>query len=55
MTRVEFLKGGARNAALLGLIGLGAVLGSRKKKFQCNDQCGRCSKFKDGNCTVGIK
>ncbi len=55
MKREDVLKRCARHAALLGIVGFGAVLVSRKNKFSCTDQCGRCEKFKHGKCALGIK
>jgi hypothetical protein len=55
IARSDFIKGGVRGGVLAGLVGLCAVLVSREEKFECSTQCGRCSKFSDGKCSLGIK
>ena len=51
INRISFLRGGA----LVGLAGLCAVLLSREEKFECSDRCGRCAKFENGKCGLGLK
>jgi len=55
MSRKEWLKGAVRGGVLAGLVGLCAMLVSRKEKFECSSQCGKCSKFNDGQCGLGLK
>ena len=55
VSRKEFLKGFARGGTLASIVGLCAVLASRAEKLECNSRCGRCSKFNDGKCSLGIK
>ena len=54
MKRKEFLKGCIRSGVFAGIVGLGAVLVSRKDKFECSSQCGKCSKFDNGKCELGL-
>ncbi|VGO17521.1 hypothetical protein PDESU_06118 [Pontiella desulfatans] len=44
-----------RNGALVGIVGLCAVLVSREEKFECSDRCGKCPKFENGKCGLGLK
>lgn len=53
--RQEFLKGCVRGGVLAGLVGFCAVLASRKEKFECGNQCGKCSKQENGKCSLGLK
>jgi hypothetical protein len=53
--RNKFLKDCVRGGVLAGIAGLGAVLVSREKKFECSSPCGECTQFKDGKCSQGIK
>lgn len=55
MNRRSFLKSGLRGSLLVGLVGLGAVLVSREGKPACDKTCGRCQKFQNGKCLLGIK
>ena len=55
ISRQEWLKGCVRGGVLMGLFGLCAVLVSRKDKFECSSRCGKCSKFNDGKCALGLK
>ena len=55
ISRQEWLKGCVRGGVLVGLVGLCSVLVSRKDKFECSNQCGKCSKFNDGQCALGLK
>jgi len=55
VSRQDFLKSCARGSALAGLVGLGAVLVSREKKYECSNVCGQCSKFNNGKCRLGLK
>ncbi len=55
ITRKDFIKSCARGGVLAGLAGLCAVLVSREEKFTCSTYCGRCVKFSDGKCALGIK
>lgn len=51
MKRKDFMRAGV----LAGLLGLCAVLVSRKEKFECSDSCGKCSKLDNGKCALGLK
>ena len=53
--RHEFLKGCVRGGVLVSLVGLCGVLVSRKDKFECSSQCGKCSKLDNGKCALGLK
>ena len=55
MDRMNFLITAARGGVLAGMAGCGAVLFLREKKFRCSDRCGRCPKYEDGKCRLGIK
>jgi hypothetical protein len=55
ISRQELLKGCVRGGVLAGVVGLCTVLTSREEKFECSDQCGRCSKFNGGKCGLGLK
>ena len=55
MNRKEFIKTAVRGGLLAGIVGFGAILSSRKEKFSCSDQCGKCTKFNHGKCSLGIK
>ncbi|VGO21753.1 hypothetical protein [Pontiella sulfatireligans] len=55
MNRQELLKGCARGGVLAGIVGLCAVLASREEKFVCSDRCGKCVKFENGKCGLGLK
>ncbi len=46
MKRKDFMRAGA----LSGLLGLCAVLASRKEKFKCAGACGKCPEFEGGEC-----
>jgi len=54
-SRKEFLRGCTRGGVIAGIIGLGGVLASREEKFECSNHCGKCVKFNDGKCGLGIK
>ncbi len=54
-SRNEFLRGCTRGGVFAGLVGLCAVLVSRKEKFECSSFCGKCVKFEGGKCALGIK
>ena len=51
MKRKDFVRAGV----LAGLFGLCAVLASRKDKFECGSQCGKCPKRENGKCSLGLK
>ena len=55
VNRQNFLKGCMRGGALAGIVALSAVLNAREEKFECSDRCGRCVKFSDGKCGLGLK
>ena len=55
ISRKEWLKGAVRGGVLASIVGLCAVLVSRKDKFECSSQCGKCSKFDNGKCGLGLK
>lgn len=55
INRTAFLKSCARGGVLAGILGLCAVLASRKEKFECSNRCGRCPKMDNGNCSLGLK
>ena len=55
ISRKNILKGIARGGVLAGLAGFCTVLATREEKFECSDRCGRCSKFSDGNCSLGLR
>lgn len=55
INRQELLKGCIRGGVLAGIVGLCAVLVSRKEKFECSDRCGKCPKHEDGKCSLGLK
>ena len=54
-TRNKFLRDCVRGSVLAGIIGLGAVLVSREKKYECSNQCGKCAQFNHGKCGLGIR
>jgi hypothetical protein len=54
-SRNGFLKDCVRGGVLAAIVGLCTVLVSREKKFECSSQCGKCTKFNDGKCGLGIK
>ena len=53
--RNKVLKDCVRGGVLAGIVGLGTVLVSRDKKFECSSQCGKCTQFNDGKCGLGIR
>ena len=52
ISRMDFLKAGARGGVLLGLLALCAVLVGRKEKFSCTQRCGGCVKNDNGRCSL---
>ncbi len=55
MNRQECLKAVLRGSLIAGIVGLGAVLGSREERFECSGRCGQCAELKDGMCGLGRK
>lgn len=53
--RNDFLKECLRGGVLAGLVGLGIVLGTREEKFECTNRCGKCVKFENGKCGLGLR
>lgn len=55
VNRKELLKGCVRGGVAVGIVGLCAVLATRKEKIECSNRCGKCPELVDGKCGLGLK